>query len=302
MSGNAVEEGRTVTHKVSSILLTFAKGGELSMTEIAKLTGLPISTAHRLMTELASLRLLERTPDGLWRPGLSLRNIGSTNVFPPSLAERAPCILEDLAETTKCRVRLGVWRDTEVAYIEKRPESVAVTSFSNAATVPAHPTALGRVLLAFSSSYQVERVIAHGLRSYTEHTMTHPARLRHALAVTRLTRVAVTRREFEADIYGVAMPVFGPGGHVVAGIEITANNLDDDLQRGMPPLLIATRSLSRELAGGVDATAESTSRAVASSGADELALPRRMTTSTVTRLGREHGREDPQNRSKVLHG
>lgn len=284
MSGNAIEVGRTVTHKVSSILLTFAKGGELSMTEIAKLAGLPISTAHRLMTELANQRLLERTPEGMWRPGLSLRTIGAVNSFPASLAERAPCILEDLVETTRCRVRLGVWQGLEVAYVEKRPESVAATTFATRATLPAHPTALGRALLAFSSPDHVERTIAEGLRPFTEHTTTDPARLRHALAVTRLTRVAVTRREFEAGIYGVAMPVFGAGGQVIAAIEIAAANLEDDLQRGMPPLLIATRSLSRELAADLATSAVPNARARASSADDEIPEAGRARKSTVTRL------------------
>ena len=54
MAGNCLDSGRTVTSKVTAILLTFAQGNEHSMAEIARLTGLPISTAHRLMTELTS--------------------------------------------------------------------------------------------------------------------------------------------------------------------------------------------------------------------------------------------------------
>lgn len=262
VAGNSIEAGRTVAHKISSIMLTFTQGGELSMTEIARLTGLPISTAHRLMAELARLRLLERKPDGMWRPGLALRTIGAAGAVPPSLAERAPAILEDLVEVTKCRARLGVWQDLDVSYIEKRPDAEAHTSFTPRAYLPAHPTALGRALLAFSSADHVDRVIARGLRPYTEHTITCPARLRHTLSVTRLTRVAVARREFEATVCGVAMPVFGAGGHVIAAIEIAATDLDDDLQRTMSPLLIATKSLSRELAGAVAATAASAMPAV----------------------------------------
>ena len=80
--------------------------------------------------------------------------------------------------------------------------------------------------------------------------MTSPDRFRRALAVTRLTRVAVTRRELEPTTCGVAMPVFGPGGDVIAAIELTVRDLAHDLQPVLAPLSIATRSLSRELAGG----------------------------------------------------
>jgi len=106
VAGNSIEAGRSVTNKVSSILLTFTRGGEHSLTEISKLAGLPVSTAHRLANELASLRVLERTPDGLYRAGLSLRTIGAVNAYPPTLAERAPYVLEDLSEIARCRARL----------------------------------------------------------------------------------------------------------------------------------------------------------------------------------------------------
>jgi DNA-binding IclR family transcriptional regulator len=198
---------------------------------------------------LVSWRLLERTGDGLYRAGLPLRVIGTRDACPPSLQERAPCVLDDLARATRGRARLGVLRDLDVAYIEKQPGHRPVSSFSAAATLPAHPTALGRALLAFSPTIKVETAIMRGLRPYTAHTVTSPDRFRRALAITRLTRVAVTRWELEADTCGIAMPVFGPGGEVVAAIELAARDLGKELQPMMAALYIASRSLSRELAG-----------------------------------------------------
>jgi len=248
MAGNSTESGRSVTSKITSILMTFTEGNEHSLTEIARLAGLPISTAHRLTSELASWRLLERTEDGLYRAGLPLRMIGTGEACAPSLQERAPCVLEDLAAATRSRARLGVLRELEVAYIEKEPGPGPVTAFSAAATLPAHPTALGRALLAFCPASTVEMAIMRGLRPYTAHTVTSPDRFRRALAVTRLTRVAVTRRELEATSCGVAMPVFGPGGEVVAAIELAVRDLGHELQPVLATLSIASRSLSRELA------------------------------------------------------
>ena len=254
MAGNSTESGRSVTSKITSILLTFTEGTEHSLTEIARLAGLPISTAHRLTTELASWRLLERTEDGLYRAGLPLRMIGTTDTCPPSIAERAPCVLEDLSAATKCRARLGVLRDHQVAYLQKEPGPAPSTAFSAAATLPLHATALGRVLLAFAPSRLVEMTIIRGLRPYTAHTITSPDRLRRALGVTRLTRVAVSRWELEAGMCGVAMPVFGPGGEVAAAIELSVHDLGNNLQPILGALTIATRSLSRELTGAARQT------------------------------------------------
>src|SRR3954447_13744375 len=250
LAGNSTEAGRSVTNKITSILMTFTEGSEHSLTEIAQLAGLPISTAHRLTSELASWRLLERTADGRYRAGLPLRLMGAGDPGPPALLERAPCVLEDLATVTGCRARLGVLQELEVRYIEKQPGPRPVTSSTRAATLPVHPTALERALLAFAPPSTVEMTILRGLPAYTPHTVTTPDRFRRALAVVRLTRVAVTRFELEATACGVAVPVFGAGGELVAAIELTVSDLGRELQPVMSALTIAARSLSRELSGG----------------------------------------------------
>lgn len=249
MAGNSTEAGRSVTSKITSILLTFTEGSEHSLTEIARLAGLPISTAHRLTSELASWRLLERTAEGHYRAGLPLRMIRGADAGAPSIAERAPCVLEDLAAATRCRARLGVLTEIDVAYIEKVPGPRPASTFSAAARVPAHPTAMGRALLAFSPPRTVELTIARGLRAFTQHTVTSPDRFRRALGVTRLTRVAVTRWELENDLCWIGMPVFGPGGQVVAAVEIAVKDLHQQMQGVIGTLAIASRSLTRELAG-----------------------------------------------------
>ena len=255
MAGNSAEAGRSVTNKITSILMTFTEGSEHSLTEIAQLAGLPISTAHRLTSELASWRLLERTTGGRYRVGLPLRMMGGRDVHPPDLRERAPCVLEDLARATRCRARLGILQELEVAYIEKQPGLRPVSAFVPAATLPAHATALGRALLAFAPPRTVELIIMRGLRAYTQHTVTTPERLRRALAVTRMTHVAVTRLELEATTCAVGVPVFGPGGDVVAAMELTVRDLGREFTQVMAPLSIAARSLSRELAGAAVAEA-----------------------------------------------
>ena len=263
------KSGRSVTSKITSILLTFTEGSEHSLTEIARLAGLPISTAHRLTSELASWRLLERTEDGHYRAGLPLRMIGTVDACPPNIAERAPCVLEDLSAATRCRVRLGVLTELDVAYIEKVPGPRPATAFSPAATLPAHPTALGRALLAFSPARTVEMTIMRGLRPYTPHTVTSPDRFRRALAVTRLTRVAVTRWELESGVCGVAMPVFGPGGEV-RGRHRTRRPRPRPraATAWWPPWPSPPAACSRELAGDQR-------RAPARPGADRPLHPRR---------------------------
>jgi DNA-binding IclR family transcriptional regulator len=248
MAGNSTESGRSVTSKITSILMTFTQGSVHSLTEIARLAGLPVSTTHRLTAELASWRLLERTECGHYRVGLPLRMIGAGGVTPPSVAERA----RGCWTTSRPRPGAGPgwasWPGRRSPTSRSSPATARCRRSARRPCCPAHPLALGRALLAFSSLDAVDAVIAGGLRAYTRHTITAPDRFRRALTVTRLTRVAVTRWEFEPGVSGVAMPVFGPGGDVVAAIELAAADLGRELPSMTAALAVASRSLSRELA------------------------------------------------------
>ena len=77
MAGHSTDPGRSVTSKVTAILMVFADGGVHTLSEIADAAHLPTSTAHRLASELVAWRLLERTEERSYRIGLPLRMIGN---------------------------------------------------------------------------------------------------------------------------------------------------------------------------------------------------------------------------------
>ena len=64
MAGHSTDPGRSVTSKVTAILMVLADGGVHTLSEIADAAHLPTSTAHRLASELVAWRLLERTEPG----------------------------------------------------------------------------------------------------------------------------------------------------------------------------------------------------------------------------------------------
>lgn len=130
----------------------------------------------------------------------------------------------------------------------------SVTTFKQAPRLPAHATAAGKALLAFSPAELLDCLIAGGLTGYTPRTLTDPEELRRSLAVTRLTRIAVCRCELELDVSAVAVPVFGAGGIVVAALELTVGDLRADQRLAQSVLTVAARGLSRELATGTGAT------------------------------------------------
>jgi len=253
MAGNAVEAGRTVTSKVTAILMAFADGTGWSLSELARLTNIPLTTTHRLVTELVAAQLLERSPEG-YRVGPALGRLCVTGtVGGPTVTQLAPAVLDDLAAVTGRPVRLGVLRDLRVAYVEKSGRAPA-TSFAAGAQLPLHASALGKVLLAFAPTAVTRSVVATGLPRFTSRTLVRADQLLHALSVTRLTRIATCDGELIAGETTVAAPVAGPGGRVVAALETVLPDLAGaDAVRQL--LTVSARSLSRELAGPGVATA-----------------------------------------------
>ena len=246
MAGNTTDAGRSVTSKVVAILLVFTNGTQFSLSEIARLTGLPMATAHRRVAELVDAGLLVRLGHALYRIGPELFRIAA-NPATPTLHERARRVMEDLAEACPHgTVRLGVLDGGRVAYIEKRDPIRPVSTAFGPDTLPLHATAVGKALLAFLPPHGVDRVLPHALHRYTPFTITKPEELLRKLAATRQTYVATARQELELARYDVAVPVFGPGGSVVAALEISLRQPRDTLM-AQSALTLAARMLSREL-------------------------------------------------------
>jgi IclR family acetate operon transcriptional repressor len=245
MAGNSTEPGQSVTSRIAAILLAFTDSDVHSLTEIARLTRLPVSTAHRLAVELAATDFLERDESGRYCVAPSLRRLGAAGWRAPTLAERGPFVLDDLSAATHRSARLGVLSGTVVNYIEKRPHQ-PVTSFDSAAILPAHATAVGKALLAFSPTRIADRLIMNGLPGFTRNTITAPDQLRHNLASIRRAGIAVSVGELEIGTNAVAMPVFR-NRKVIAVVELRVRDLRQELATVTAALAMACGSLSREL-------------------------------------------------------
>ncbi len=252
MAGNSKISGRSVISKVSAILLSITEGNGYTLTEIATRSGMPLSTVHRLVNELAAWGLLERDDKGHYRAGPPIKALGrddpsSVALTWPILRERLVPVLDDLFRATGAPVRAGFLTGSEVAYVEKACAHLPVSALSAAARLPAHATALGKALMAFSPAATVDLIVAHGLKRYSRTTITRPERLRSMLRTVRGTRLAVSDGELDEDWRGVAAPVFGPGGCVVAAVELRVRDLTRDLAGVRAALIVAASGLSRDL-------------------------------------------------------
>jgi len=222
----------------------------LTLSEIARATDVPLSTAHRLIGELCQWGGLERDADGRYRVGLRLWELGALAPRALGLREAALPFMEDLYEVTHENVQLAVRDGVEVVFVERfasRNAVAVLTEVGGRFTLP--PTGVGLVLLAHAPPEVQEAVLAAPLRRYTRHTITDPVQLRRALAEVRRTGVAVSDRQVTEDAVSVAAPI-SARGTVVAALSIVVRGTSPAAVRPMAPgVQAAARAISRTLSG-----------------------------------------------------
>jgi DNA-binding IclR family transcriptional regulator len=265
MAGNTGEPGRTVTSKLAAILIALGNGRQFTLTELARQTNIPVSTAWRLLNDLLGASLVERADDGSYRPGRPLRSLAH-DTTPPTLRERAPFIVDDLSSVLHRTVRLGVLDELEVAYVEKGPGATPGSLFPNSARLPLHASAMGKVLLAFAPRPLIQLVTTVDLPRYTARTVTCPLQLRHNLRWVKMHGYAVTEGELSATAGAVGVPVFSSAGTPIAAIEVEVlTHAGDTGETLLPALVMAAQCLSREL-GAYERSGNGPEREVASRG------------------------------------
>jgi DNA-binding IclR family transcriptional regulator len=240
--------GRSVTSKVVSLLDAFELGDvELSLNELARRTGLPLSTAYRLAGELVAWGGLEHSQGGGYRVGLRLLEVGARAPRSARLNEIVVPFMQDLFVATRQNVHLAVLQGKEALYVERVTglQSIAVKS-RRWGRLPLHATGVGKVLLAYAPVEVVDRVLADELPRFTPYTIVAPGHLRRNLAEIRRTGVGFAHEEMTVGRVSVATAVFDAAECAVAALSIVVPTTVDP-QRLAPAVRTAALCASRRL-------------------------------------------------------
>lgn len=196
-------------------------GGDRSgatLSELARETGLPVSTVSRLLATLEQMGFAQRNADGRFGAGMKLIQIGLSALRGLSLYDLAEPHLRRLAEATGETANLAARADdTHAIYLRQVLSARAVR----------HSSWVGRML-------PLDRTAVGAV-------------LRDELGASGF---AVRRNTFEPDVVALAAPVRGPDGTIVAALSITApayRIADADLARLGALVLEEARRVSAEL-------------------------------------------------------
>jgi DNA-binding IclR family transcriptional regulator len=124
-----------------------------------------------------------------------------------------------LAESFHCVVHLGILDSNDVLCIEKVPVQGLEAPTRAGGRMPVHCTAMGKAMLAFSSS-DIEQAIESGLPSFTGSTICDPELFRAELAAVAKTGVAFDREEHVSGYTCVGAPLRN-SGRAIGAISLT---------------------------------------------------------------------------------
>jgi DNA-binding IclR family transcriptional regulator len=228
--------------KLADILDCFSTlDRELSVSEIARRTGMPKSTAHRLADSLKAVGFLEQ--DGnrdQYRLGLKLFELGSTVLANMPLHREARPFVDSLTKLAGEAVHLCVFDGTHMVTVERAERA---TSAHNTVTTmeasPCYCTGVGKATLAFQGEAVIEKVIRLGLRPLTRNTIIDPQKLLAELDLTRRRGYAFDDGEHEPGVRCVGAPIRNVAGRVFAAISVTgpARRFPDERIAGLAELV-----------------------------------------------------------------
>lgn len=242
---------------------------ERSVSEVASLLGIPKSTAHALLRTMCDIGLLRRTADRRYRLGWRILALSTTLLATTQYRVEARPVMGDLVARFGETVHLATMESGRVLYVDKlqgtRAVQVSVTGIG--VELPAHCSAVGKILLAFQPWPEVEALLSRtGLPPLTPNTITDPERLRAELEEVRERGYALDIEEAVLELCCVAAPIRDHRGEVVAAMSLSVpayrfHRQKDELRRA---IVAACREVSYRL--GYTAYEDTQRRRQAASG------------------------------------
>jgi len=212
--------GQPATRQVAAVQRAVAILGELAdaraelgTNEIARRTGINVSTISRILATLVSGGLVEHVAaTGRYRLGIGVLRLANAVNERLDIRVLARPHLTELASSIKETATLSVPGEHEAITLDFAQSPLSVRSVAEVGRASAaHATAVGKVFLGHGGTLP-----GGSMRAYTERTIVDPAVLAVEVARTRERGWADARGEREEDLNAVAAPVLTAAGELVA--------------------------------------------------------------------------------------
>jgi len=203
----------------------------LGVSELAREVGLSRSTTHRYMSTLTRLGYLQQdAASRRYRLGPRVLDLGFSAINSMELRVISSPYLQRLSDETGFTVNMAILDGTDILYVERCRSSRAGQreidlNLHVGSRLPAYCTSMGKVLLAYLAPKRRAALLdGLPLGKRGPNTLTSRKALEAELAAIRQRGLALNNEELAYGLRSIAAPVRGPGGDVVAAINLAVHS------------------------------------------------------------------------------
>lgn len=230
-----IEHG--ATGKAFLILETVAaQSRPVAISEILRATGLTKPSAHRIVNMLCEMGFIERDPTGFGVIiGYKMVDLGERAMTSSAQRNVRRALLEELSSHVGETCNYGILSGARVMYLERVEAKWPLgLRFAAGSKVPAHCTAIGKLLLSQLPQDELLSIIKSiSLNRYTSRTLTNPVQLQKSLMDIRESQVGIDDQEFMDGVVCVAVPVTLDSGRNLGAIAISAPEARMTLEKAL---------------------------------------------------------------------
>jgi IclR family transcriptional regulator, pca regulon regulatory protein len=225
---------------------------ELTLSDVARITGLTRAAARRFLHSLVALGYV-RTDGRLFALRPRVLELSRSYLSVLGLPAVALPHMEELADQLGESCSMAVLDGDDIVYVARVPgQQIMTIAISVGTRLPAHATSMGRVLLAFTNNGWLD---AHprrtALERHTRFSISTPAQLAAVLTRVREEGYCLVDQELEEGLRSIAVPVRDARGDVVAALNVSthagAGDVESMRARLLRPLLDTAQRINEAL-------------------------------------------------------
>ncbi len=236
------------------VIRAFARDhSALTLSEVASIARMPAATARRCLLTLEELGyVMRRGREFLLRP--KVLELGAAYLESMDIEHLTKTHLEELARLTGDSAALSVLDGNDIVYVARTSVRTLVRLEAHIGSrFPAHPTSMGRVLLAGLNAERLEHYFrTQKFVALTEHTVTDPKKIRQLIDECRRSGYSAVQDELAYGVVAVAVPVLDQHGRVVAALNSSSHSRRTTkaklVRERLSMLRLASQQISTELA------------------------------------------------------
>ena len=198
---------------------------QMTISQLSVKTGLSRAAVRRCLYTLTKLGFAGAEDGSRYSLRPRMLTLSHTYTASNTLSTAAQPILERMSAALRESFSVATLDGEDIVYIARtQVNRVMAVDLHIGSRLPAYCTSMGRVLLAYLPTEQLEQYLAKAvLTPHTNRTITSVEKLRLALRNVRRNGYALVDQEYEVGLRSLAVPVYAPSGRVVATVNLSGN-------------------------------------------------------------------------------